>query len=189
MKDTIKRIWNDPVWSKVIATIIVAALGALCSLSKGWLSETETVSEAFKTIFCFKFNVWITGLILIVIFVAKDLIKQYKEKQKTAPLPPFVNDFVKGRYQNQIWKWHWEWNSIDKFYYIVDLNIECPNCHQGILHLVYMNYRCAKCNADIPYGFIHGNPQGVMKQIIEDARANYSDYQGFIGWPPKTKAE
>lgn len=181
MKDTIKRIWNDPVWSKVIATVILAVFGALCSLVKAWLDEAVTISEAFKTIFSFKFNVWITGVIFFVVFVAKDLIKQNKEKQKAIPISPFVNGFVKGIYQNQTWKWRWQWSPNDKFYYVDDLNIECPRCHQGVLDLECMDYRCAKCNAYFPFESIKGNSEGVEKQILEDARQKYSNCQELIG--------
>ena len=42
-------------------------------------------------------------------------------------MPPFVDGFTRWMYQNQIWKWRWEWSSTYKFYYVTDLNIECPN--------------------------------------------------------------
>lgn len=181
MKDCFQKIWKDPVWSKVISAAIIAALGGLWSLGQAWMSDTETVEESFKNVFSYKVNVWLAIAVVMTVLIIVGAINKIRVNKSRIPIPPFVNDFTRWRYQNQIWKWRWEWSPTNKFYYVTDLNIECPNCHDGVLDLEYMNYRCPKCNTSYEYAWIRGNPEGVKKQILEDARTRYSYCKNYIG--------
>ncbi len=181
MSDRFKNIWCDPVWSKVIAGIILAVLAALFSLFKGWISDTETIPDAFTEVFTYKVNIWIAIAAFFLFLIVLGIIRKKREACKKPPIPPFVNEFTRWRYQNQFWKWRWEWSPTYKFYYVTDLFIECPNCHEGVLDLEFMNYRCPKCNASYEFAWINGNPEGVKKQIIEDARTRYGFCKEYIG--------
>lgn len=44
-----------------------------------------------------------------------------------------------------------------------------------------MSYRCGKCNADIPYGFLKTNSDAVENQIFADAKRQYAYYAKYIG--------
>lgn len=179
MKDLLLKIWKDPVWGAIIASVIFAILCSLYSLIAGWFSDTESISDVFKVVFSYKINIWLAAALFIVILLVVRLIKTKRENR--IPVPPFVNDFTRWQYQNQIWKWRWEWSPTNKFYYVTDLNIECPNCHEGVLDLETMYYRCPKCNTFYEFAWINGNPEGVRKQILEDARKKYGDWAKYLG--------
>lgn len=181
MNEKIKNIWKDPVWSKVIAAAIIAVAGALYSLVKSWLNENVSLEEAFKIVFSFQVNLWLAIAVVIMVLIIVGVIKKIKTNKQRVPVPPFVNDFTRGMYQNQVWKWRWVWSPTHKFYYVTDLNIECPNCHDGVLDLEHMNYRCPKCNASYEFAWINGNPEGVKKQILQDVRTQYGYCKEFIG--------
>lgn len=180
----IKKIWHDPVWSKVISGILLFVLGALFSLIKGWVSNTETIPEAFISVFTYEINIWFAVAITLIIMILSGVAKRIHNNRERIPQPPFVNDFTRWRYQNQIWTWRWKWSPTYKFYYITDLNIECPNCHEGLLTLEYNVYRCAKCNAEIPYVLLNTTNETVAKQILEDARKKYDYCAEYIGKLP-----
>ena len=60
--EMLKDIWNDSVWSEVIAGVIVAII--IAAYSKGWLSR---IGRAFKKDFVENFwtNVVVTGILVI----------------------------------------------------------------------------------------------------------------------------
>lgn len=184
MKDLFKRIWNDPVCSKVIASVILFLLGLLCSFLKSLISDDATFGDVIRQILGFKIALWLVVVVLMVLWIVSGIISKIWDGKKRIPVPPFVNGFVKGLYQNQIWHWRWEWSPTYRYYYVADLSIECPNCHQGLLTLEYMNYRCAKCNADIPYALLNTTNDTVANQILEDARHNYSYCAAYLGKMP-----
>lgn len=184
MKEWLKKIWNDSVGSSLISAGIVAIISAVFPFIIKAIGITTSIEDAFKAVFTFKINIWLTIGIVIVIMIIRGLIQKQREKNKKAPVLPFVNDFVKGYYQNQIWKWSWQWNPNYKVYYIVDLNIECPNCKEGILNVEILGYRCAKCNFEYPSVYINVDANGVMRQILEDARNKYDYCKEYIGVMP-----
>jgi len=184
MKDRIQKIWKDPVWSAVIAAAIIAAGGTLLSLVKTWFNDSETYEESFKAVFCYKVNIWVAIAVIMVVLIIVGVIKKIKSNKHRIPVPPFVNEFTRWRYQNQIWTWRWQWSPTCNFYYVTDLNIECPVCREGVLTLEYMNYRCAKCNSEIPYEIMNTTNDTVAKQILEDARKKYDYCAKYIGRLP-----
>lgn len=129
MKDLFKRIWNDPVGSKVIASVIIFLLGLLCSFLKSLISDDITFSDVIRQILGFKVELWLVVVCLMVLWIVSGIISKISDSKKRIPVPPFVNGFVKGLYQNQIWRWRWQWSPTNRFYYVTDLSIECPNCH------------------------------------------------------------
>ena len=184
MKEWFKQIWNDPVGSKVIAAGIIAIISAVFPFIIKAIGITTNIEDAFKAVFTFKVNIWLAIAIVVVIMIIRGLIQRHKEKNQKVPVPPFVNDFVESYYQNLKWKWRWQWSPTYNFYYVVDLNIECPHCHQGVLNLGYMNYTCVKCNEEYDYSLIHGGPDSVENQIIQDAIEKYDYCQKYIGRLP-----
>ena len=184
MKKWFNRIWNDPVGSSLISAGIIAFIGAGFPFAIKAIGITTSIEDAFKAVFTFKINIWLAIGIVIVIMVIRGTIQKYREKNQKVPVPPFVDDFVAGYYQGLKWEWRWQWSPECKYYYVDDLNIVCPNCHQGILNLGYMDYICVKCNTRIDYDMIHGDFDGVGNQIIQDARTKYSFCQEYIGKQP-----
>lgn len=184
MNDKLKSIWHDPVWSKVIATAIITILGFVVTVGWNWLGGGKTIQDSLKLVFEYKVNLWLVLAVLILILIVIGLIIRNKQNKNQAPITPFLTGFTEGFYQGQRWKWHWQWSPIYKFYYVTDLNIECPVCHKGLLTLEYMNYRCAKCNSEIPYEMLNTTNDTVAKQILEDARKQYDYCAEYIGKLP-----
>lgn len=177
-KDILRDIWNDPVWSKVIAGVFLGILGSLFSLLKYCFNESESIPEAFQTVFSYKINIWIAGFIVLSYQMIISLIRK---RNRSVPKPPFIKDFTRGIYQDQAWKWQWKWNPINKKYYIEDLNFVCPYCHEGIMTFDFLDYRCVKCNKVIPNYIANISYDAVKAQIIEDAKNNYSSCIEYIG--------
>lgn len=176
-----KNIWHDPVWSKVISGIILFALGLLVSFIKGCLSETETIHEAFFTVFTYRVNIWLVVAVLLVLMIASAIVNRIRRNSITIPVPPFVNDFTWGVYQGQKWTWRWQWSNSRMSYYIVDLNIVCPVCKQGLLTEDYYGYKCGKCGADVLHSMLNTEEKAVKKQVLEDARERYRSCSEYIG--------
>jgi len=186
MKQWLKDIWHDPVWSKVIATAIITASGFVGSLLWSWLSKGKSLEETLNLVFGLQINIWLALAIVMFALIVRGVIQRRKHKQDRIPLPPFVKDFTKGLYQGQRWEWRWQWSKTYKFYYIADLSIVCPVCHDGLLTITYMDYKCGKCGADIPYNMLNANAEAVEKQILEDARRQYNYCAEYIGQMPQS---
>lgn len=178
-------IWHDPVWSKVISWMIIAVLGFVATVGWNWLGGGKSMQKSLKLVFEYKVNIWLVLAILVLLLIVRGFIIRNKQNNNRVPNPPFVNDFTEGCYQGQRWKWRWQWTKTYKFYYIADLNIVCPVCHDGLLTITYMDYKCGKCGADIPYNMLNANAEAVEKQIMEDARRQYNYCAEYIGQMPQ----
>lgn len=177
--DWIKKVWNDPVWSKVIAGVILAVGAAVYSVVKGWLSDTETISDVLQVVFTYKVNIWL-ALAAIILFLIISVARSNK-KDEDIPVPPFVKDFTENFYINHVWTWRWQWSTTEHFYYIEDLGIRCSNCKNGKMTEGQEGYMCAKCGGVVPYENLGIDPEVVLKQILADARDRYSYCAEYIG--------
>lgn len=186
MSQWLKNIWHDPVWSKVIATAIISILTFVVTVGWNWLGDGKSILESLKLVFEYKVNLWLFFAVLILILIVRGLLLRNKQNKGVAPKTPFVSGFTEGIYQGQRWKWHWQWSVTYKFYYIADLNVICPVCHEGLLTITYMDYKCGKCGADIPYRMINANAEAAKKQILQDAREQYDYYAEYIGVIPQS---
>jgi hypothetical protein len=68
----VKKIWQDPVWSKVIATGIAAGIGLVASLVISWIksiSTGKTFKEQFISFWTYKVELWVFALILVLLLV------------------------------------------------------------------------------------------------------------------------
>lgn len=175
----LKKIWNDPVWSKVIAGVILAVGAAAYSVIKGWISDAETIPEVLQSVFAYKINIWVALVILILTLIISG-VRRNMEVDKI-PEPPFVKGFTENLYMHRVWTWRWQWSKTWKFYYIDDLSIRCSNCKNGKMTEGEEGYMCARCGNIIPYEQLGTDPEVVLKQILADARERYSYYAEYIG--------
>lgn len=176
MKSFLKYAWKDPVWSKVIATVIVAFGSVLITAIKSLISNVP-FRTAFLNLLNYKISFWIVLLALFVIILSIALCKKYLK----SPTPSFVEEFTSGNYQNQQWQWMWRWSDSDMFYYVDELNVMCPNCKTGILNLGYSHYRCGNCGMELEYGMLGIDSEGVRRQILLDVRNAYPQYKNLVG--------
>lgn len=63
----LRKIWHDPVWSKVIASVIVAASAGIYVIAKSLLANISpfAVLANLTTLFSFSVPLWVVFLILI----------------------------------------------------------------------------------------------------------------------------
>ena len=75
-----KKIWTDPVWSKVIATMIIAVgyfiLGVIYSLI-----TDKTLEESLKYLWSFLVPIGPTFLVIIILLLITALIQRILKKQ------------------------------------------------------------------------------------------------------------
>lgn len=183
MKNWLKKIWNDPVWSNVIAGVLLAMFAVAYSTIKVCLNGGESISDYLAIVFGYKVNIWITLSCLLLYLAVRGIVRRKNDK-KEPPRPQFVNEFTEGLYQGQRWKWRWQWSDSDSLYYLDGLSIVCPVCKEGLLSSNYTNYKCGKCGVEIPYQRMKISHKSVRKQVVEDARQRYSFCKEYIGELP-----
>ena len=78
----IKKIWTDPVWSKVIS---VGIIGLLTLSYTKFISVTEklTYKEAFNKILEIKVEVVYVGLVVLIYWLIKSFSKKIFKKEKS----------------------------------------------------------------------------------------------------------
>lgn len=179
----IKKIWRDPVWSKVIAGVLLMVITAIVSVIRSSYSETESFMDVLYTVLGVKINLWLALAVVLVVWIVVSFVKQKKNKENLIPQLPFVKEFTEGKYQGMQWKWRWKWSKSFKFFYVTDLNLVCPYCKEGVLTVgySYVDYVCGNCGADIHSSNLNVNYDAVKTQIINDARKKYNRYDEYIG--------
>ena len=176
MKNFFRNAWEDPVWSKVIAAVIIALGGMLVTAIKS-ICFNVSFGTAILDVLQFKLSLWIILVALFAVALGVAIYKKHSKRSK----PSFVSEFTSGVYQNQQWHWTWEWSNEDKFYYVMDLNMMCPKCKNGVLYLSFDGYQCGKCGTEYDYNVLRVDSEGVRKQIVMDARKAYPQYKNLIG--------
>lgn len=87
----LKNIWHDPVWSKVIAVIIVAALTAVAGLSWAPIGAFLAASSLPN---------WVLGLLGLIV-VCKSVILLTPAHTKMPSTLAIVQDFKESRWGNE----------------------------------------------------------------------------------------
>lgn len=75
----LKKIWNDSVWSKVIAALIAPYILAAVAAIKGFFSA-KGYKQQLIDILNVSVSLWILPLVIILTIVIIILIKRYQEK-------------------------------------------------------------------------------------------------------------
>ena len=135
---TLKKIWHDPVWSKVIAAAVIAMLTWIANLFFHWWSWAGLLRNAarlLKTAWEFVFSTspvphWLIGLgVLLIILAAAILIvastaaHQAKSTQfAQISLPPW-HSYTTDMFYEVRWRWRY-----DIAGQVTDLNCFCPRC-------------------------------------------------------------
>lgn len=132
-----QSIWLDPVWSKVIATAIVAAAGLLLS-GLASLFGKESFGDVLKSVLLFQVPLFVVVILLLVAVFATITIIDLKKERK----PSFLNvtEMTIGQFT---WTWSWEKEESTGRYYVGELHLLCPTC-KGAMHCGFMEpyFRC-----------------------------------------------
>ena len=152
-----KKIWNDPVWSKVIAAIIIGILtivyAAIQKITKGVSFE-----ETYQLIFEYRVRlVYVIG-ILLIIYIAKSIFKHFAKKNKaieeeTIPNNPY-GEYVEDTFgaNNARWTWTYAWDTKRNSWKILNIIPLCPTCKSRTEKDVFLTIgsyaNCPKCRLD-----------------------------------------
>jgi len=130
----IKKIWNDSVWSKVIATIVAPYVIAILVALKGFFDESGYLAS-FKQIlgYAIEMPVWLIPIIfLAVIYLTWLIIKhrqnKYIEKNVIRHQGPYIT--FKDQSQDQCYCavcWDTKHEKVQLPHYYGD-TFKCPKC-------------------------------------------------------------
>ena len=71
MRDFLRKVWNDPVGSTLIATLIIALLTALYSLVQSYL-ENKSFTDVLLTIWSIKISAWkVVVLVVLIVLILR----------------------------------------------------------------------------------------------------------------------
>jgi hypothetical protein len=155
----LNKIWKDPVWSKVIAAGIIAALAAVSGYFLGWWPRLISLA---KKMWQFMLSTtplpnWLIGILIIGTTGALSiLIILFKAtSSKNVTLKTYNDDIF--------FNIHWRWNC-DSFGGIHNLSSFCPTCDYQIYprnivgyaaagdHIVYLCEECKETIHDFNVG-------------------------------------
>jgi len=164
----INKVWKDPVWSKVIATGILAIL---VSVGTYFLDFWPSIKVALNNSWSFIFSStyvpnWLVGImtLLCVLFIYAILI-ELKGNPPKEELEKTFKYYTKDSFLGLLWCWRYAGNQID------NLHSLCPHCEYQILPKNSSSYSAApgyeySCD-DCGYsaGLIEGYPENLNQKV------------------------
>jgi hypothetical protein len=172
---SIKSAWADPVWSKIIASAIIAAVGALASyffhgwpligsvIGKGWLLVTATTAVP---------NGVLWPLIVVALSVAAILIVGiWRSIRPRGPVAPTWKDYL----TDSLFDLRWRWRFIGNSGYPDHLYACCIKCDyqvvpgwQGSYGDPQIYYRCDMCDKEVgPFGDDLQHVESKVRRYIQ----------------------
>lgn len=126
--EKIKKVWTDPVWSKVIATGILVPLSAIAAYLLNWWPVIKPYGEA-----CYKFALassiipnWISFLV-VLLAIPTVIVWGIALSQKLVPrgsTSPSWKSYLSDAFVGLRWRWKY-YNDEGGIY---DLHSFCPHC-------------------------------------------------------------
>ena len=110
----IKKIWNDPVWSKVISAAIIA-IGTIIITTISAKVNNMSFTEAWGKFWALKIELWCLTLVVMALFLLFVFIKKNKKERK------FLS-YTQGVWSDTKWRWTWICDSQTKKYRIANLD-------------------------------------------------------------------
>lgn len=129
IKNNLKKLWKDSVWSKIIATIltpyIILVIGALKSIF-----TDDNFLQALTHIFNFGIPLWIVILIFWVIGWGLYALYKFRNRKQVihykSPFITFKNESTEHRYCANCWENEGTKVQLNANYFDC---FECPKCH------------------------------------------------------------
>ena len=175
----IKKIWNDPVWSKVISAVIIA-VGTIIFTTVSAKVNNISFTEAWNKFWTFKIELWCLALVGTVSFLLFVVIKRRKKERK------FLS-YTQGVWSNTKWQWAWKYDPKTRKYRIFNLYTLCPKCQKGVFTVQNMysrEYNCVQCGFTTPTQFFnkpsHSQITGeIYKYVSENfnVEMKYIDFE------------
>ncbi len=139
----LKKIWKDPVWSKVISVGVLTLLGWLGDkLSDGWvLSALKTVWRWIKLVMVYEVAIyWV--IILIIVLIIVSFIMTNKSKPK--PLFKYEN-YKKDKIGDYKYLWDYKFDSHEFKLKVNNIYLLCPECATQMTDKQDLTYVCPRC--------------------------------------------
>jgi hypothetical protein len=132
-----KKIWKDPVWSKVIAGIILA-IGSLLVVWIKSLIDKTSFQTALKGLFEAKIKIVFVLAIFILYFIAREIYRKYNLPWKRKRFAKIHKSFNKET-GNQ---YHWDTCFINGLPAVLNLKVSCTK--HGAIPIQFIYGRCPK---------------------------------------------
>lgn len=164
----IKGIWKDPVWSKVIATGILAAIASIGTYIFGvWPAIGSVISQGWSFIVARTPTPnWLLGLMaipcLLVIFV---LLLGIRERLSESEPAKTWKSYTRDNFFGLLWSWSYTGNQID------NLHALCPQCEYQILpkdvssYTVVPRFDCSCDDCGYSAGSFEGYPDELHQKV------------------------
>jgi len=150
VNNVILKAWQDPVWSKVIATGVLASIGATATWAFDYWSQLKAVSTSVLALLNngVSIPVWLLIVIIPLLISLVPIIQKITTKASSEP------EFMRYQKDNILGiDWAWDWscpNMYNSKYSIRDLLPRCPNCKSSLETDDYSGHivRCINDNCD-----------------------------------------
>lgn len=148
-----KKVWTDPVWSKVIAAGILACAGILITYFAGWWPAIVSRCSGFVSLLQGKMEIpnWLFALLLLcaLVVLAGTLVVVWAVAFPSKSTASFVN-YTEDTLFGVRWRW-----SYDRDIGILNLVPFCPHCDyqvqptniSGFRTIDHFEFRCEECSA------------------------------------------
>ncbi len=170
MSGLLKKAWHDPVWSKVIATIIIGIAGVLVTYFAGWWPIIAQMGSGLVAYTAASTQIpnWLLGLLILcaVLVIGAIGIAGYFLLAAGKPQvlwATYTTDEILGI------KWRWHYGSKGLIY---ELYAYCPSCDlqvyarnssafRAVDHIAYFCEHCGKVVAEFQM------PEGAVENLVK----------------------
>ncbi|WP_413664871.1 hypothetical protein ACG1BZ_06285 [Microbulbifer sp. CNSA002] len=164
----LKGIWKDPVWSKVIATGILAVIASFGTYIFGvWPEIGSAFSQAWSfTIASTSTPNWLLALMAIpCILLIFSVLVEIKGKISASEPTKTWKSYTRDNFLGLLWSWRYTGNKI------YNLHSLCPQCEYQILPkdvsafsaVPRYDYSCEDCGYSA--GSFEGYPEDLLQKV------------------------
>jgi len=158
-----KKIWTDPVWSKVISVGIIGIISLAYALIKSH-SDNITVSQVYESLLQLKVKVIYLLGILLFFYIVKKLTKK-KSKSYYTPKQQKLREFNKLRDPNTGIMFRWVVYFDYEKPFISDLEAFCTK-HEGAPMRFVRNccpiYNCENSRQSIDFHMVTNHIESIL---------------------------
>ena len=175
----LKKLWNDPVWSKVIAGVILAVLAVIGTYLLNWWS---TIGRFIKRIWGFIFSTtvvpnWLLGILclpfLLAILIICALVWDKFHPSHTRK--PDWHTYTSDIFEGLRWRWNYRYDGET-----CDLYSYCPHCNLQINpddSMIYLTgqirFHCDGCGWELRrFSESERSLENLIKRLIHQRIGN-----------------
>ena len=163
MSERFKRLWHDPVWSKVFASGILSLMGGAVLLF-GWATDrlSPWIEWSYNQLTRSSIPNWIVIALAIIFLVS--LVKCLSTLGRLLSEKPAPATFAWSPYRTDVYqgiKWRWDYTPQGV---IINLRSYCPHCDYRVLPRSISPYRI-----DPRMGF-----------HCEDCKRRLGEFDGYV---------